>query len=157
MNFWPIFKKHRTKVRYFIMHGFSYQFFWLHMNCCRRASFLVLMISYPKQYGICRSGLQRMQQGLPWSRHFLLPWKGRYRCGLLKDHTCAPTIYNNFHSMEEFKEDMHHVYICTWKDSEQSLVTLLFLTIDDSTYVVLAIWPLEWCTPDKAILDRLTA
>lgn len=67
----------------------------------------------------------------------------------------SPMIYNNFQSTTEFKADMHHLYIQAWKDLEQSWVILPFMATDEEIYAVLAVWPLEWHTPDKAILDQL--
>jgi len=69
----------------------------------------------------------------------------------------SPMVYNSLRSFYDFKADMHNIYIRAQKDPTKQWTKLPFVATDDTIFTVLETWPLEWCTPDLAELEKAAA
>jgi len=60
----------------------------------------------------------------------------------------SPTMYKILWSLEDFKADMHNVYIKVNKDLVKNCTKLPFIVIYGAIFAVLDSWPPEWQTPN---------
>lgn len=52
---------------------------------------------------------------------------------------------------------MHNIYIRVRKDPAKQWTNLLFVAMDETTFIVLETWPPESCTPDLIELEKVAA
>lgn len=68
----------------------------------------------------------------------------------------SPTVHNSLKSTVEFKADMNNLYIRACKDPRCTWVKLPFIVMEDSIFVVMESWPLEWCALDLEEMEKIT-
>lgn len=69
----------------------------------------------------------------------------------------SPMVHNSLQSFANFKVDMHNIYIRAQKNPAKQWTKLPFVATNDAIFIVLETWPPEWCAPDLAELEKVTA
>ena len=78
------------------------------------------------------------------------------RMGINHKPRLSSIVYKNLQRFIEFKVDFHHICLRACKETTKKWSELPFIATDDVIFDVLQIWPLEWCTPDIAAVEKPT-